>query len=184
MTITATLGYLWLGSAGQIVLQTETYSHSYDDAKQAAKDIAELLKSGTTDGWAGNDEDGRIDLDDDELDECGNSLIVIASADTAESLADEIRRENSGHAASDLAEALHGPYHVEASMSRGGQVVDNSQAEVLGDAHGAAYATEAEAIAACDAAQDGIDEAIKSGDLDASTVASVYGPSGQVYSAR
>jgi len=70
-------------------------------------------------------------------------------------------------------------YTVQASYERDGQIIDCSEAETLGEASGVEYATEAEAIEACDAAQEGLAGL----DLDPSTTCSVYRGRVQVYCA-
>ncbi len=62
-----------------------------------------------------------------------------------------------------------GDYHLEASLRRDGQVLDCSQAEVLGDACGATYLTEADAISAAADVQSDIADS----ELDPSTTVQV-----------
>lgn len=47
-------------NSGTIVLQTDTYCHSYDNPKQAANDWREWETGGNTDDWDGNEPEGRI----------------------------------------------------------------------------------------------------------------------------
>jgi hypothetical protein len=105
MATNSIIGRIWLGNGGQIVLQTETYQHSYESERQAAEDVGSLLESkGDTSGWDGN-EDERVDFKAEHMDDNGNSVIVIADDDTAESLAGEIH-ETGGGAARKLAQML------------------------------------------------------------------------------
>ena len=105
MTNNSIIGRIWLGNGGQIVLQTETYQHSFESERQAAEFIGELLETkGNTGGWDGNESE-RVDLEADGMDDNGNNIIVIADDDTAESLADEIH-ETGGGAARKLAQML------------------------------------------------------------------------------
>lgn len=48
---------------GSAVFQTEDFCHAYDDMAQLAADFAEYQKSGTTDGWDGDEPEFRIDYD-------------------------------------------------------------------------------------------------------------------------
>jgi hypothetical protein len=102
-----TIGRIWLGNGGQIVLQTETYQHSYDSAECAATDIGDLLESnGSTDGWEGDESaEGRIDLRDPAMATNGNDYLVIADDDTVEALAVEAYKTG-GAAAKELARML------------------------------------------------------------------------------
>lgn len=102
-----TIGYIWLGNGGQIVLQTQGYQHSFDSAACAANCIGDLLtENGDTSGWDGNEiDDERIDLTIDGMDRDGNNVILIADDDTVVTLAREIDA-TSGAAAKRLAEML------------------------------------------------------------------------------
>jgi len=105
MATNSIIGRIWLGNGGQVVLQTSDYQHSYDSERQAAEDIGSLLESkGDTSGWDGN-EDERVDLKAEHMDNNGNAVIVVADDDTVESLADEIH-ETGGGAARKLAQML------------------------------------------------------------------------------
>jgi hypothetical protein len=44
-------------NGGGITLQLGDWAHWYQDAAQAARDYAEYIKTGSTDGWDGLDED-------------------------------------------------------------------------------------------------------------------------------
>jgi hypothetical protein len=63
-------------------------------------------------------------------------------------------------------------------------VIDCSQPEILGAASGAEYRSEKRAIEAAEQAQEAIDDAIRAGDVDSTTVMSVYKGRIQVWSAR
>ena len=50
---------LLFDNGGGILLLTDNFCHSYDRADYAAKDIAELLSSDSTDNWEGNQPEYR-----------------------------------------------------------------------------------------------------------------------------
>jgi hypothetical protein len=75
-------------------------------------------------------------------------------------------------------------YKVEASFERDGQIIDCSEPEILGAASGAEYRSKNRAIEAAEEAQEAIDDAIREGDVDPTTVVSVYKGRIQVRSAR
>jgi hypothetical protein len=104
------IGSLWLGNGGQIVLQTDTYQHSYTSEEQAANDIGDLISSGGETGeWEGNEEE-RIDLKGDGMGSYGNSIVAIFLNDSMEGLAAVID-DAGGNAAHKLAQMLAPSYY-------------------------------------------------------------------------
>jgi hypothetical protein len=75
-------------------------------------------------------------------------------------------------------------YRVKASFELDGQVLDCSQPEILGAASGAEYRSEKRAIEAAEEAQEAIDDAIREGDVDPTTIVSVYKNRIQTWAAR
>lgn len=98
-----------LDNGGGITLQLGAWAHSYEGnrsaaiAKRAADDIREWLRTGTTAGWAGHDEDALdIRPTADEIRNGGCKVIAIDHVvDTAEALADEVRWGAMGEALGD-----------------------------------------------------------------------------------
>lgn len=51
-------------NGGSITLQTENYCHVYQDAKQAARDVSDIMEPGTEPGnWEGNEPECRFEYD-------------------------------------------------------------------------------------------------------------------------
>jgi hypothetical protein len=75
-------------------------------------------------------------------------------------------------------------YTIEASFKRNGQTIDCSEPEILGSASGAQYRSRRRAIEIAEEAQEAIDDAIKDGDVDPTTVVSVYKGRIQVWTSR
>jgi hypothetical protein len=53
-----------------IIIQTDTYCHFFDNAKNAASAAFELLQGGSTEGWDNNEPDQRVEYytgDQDDL---------------------------------------------------------------------------------------------------------------------
>lgn len=60
---------------GSAVFQTENFCHCYDDMGQLAGDFAEYQKTGTTDGWEGDEPEFRVAYDS-ETERNGGYLCV------------------------------------------------------------------------------------------------------------
>ena len=75
-------------------------------------------------------------------------------------------------------------YNVQASFEQNGQVIDCSQPEILGVVSGAEYRSKKRAIEAAEEAQEAIDDAIRSGEVDPTTNVSVYRGRTQIWTAR
>jgi hypothetical protein len=56
-------------NGGGINVQTDTYTHNYDDAAQAATDVKAILDGESTSGWDGNDREMWIDTSSAEADD-------------------------------------------------------------------------------------------------------------------
>lgn len=54
---------IYFDNGGNATLQTAEYCHSYDDGVRLAEDVRELIKTGTTADWDGNQPECRIDGD-------------------------------------------------------------------------------------------------------------------------
>jgi hypothetical protein len=50
-------GTIIFDNGGGITVQLPNFAHSYNDPEQAARDIADYLSDGTTDGWEGHEDD-------------------------------------------------------------------------------------------------------------------------------
>lgn len=60
---------------GSAVFQTADFCHAYDDMDQLATDFSEYQKSGSTDGWEGNEPEFRTEYDS-ETERNGGYLCV------------------------------------------------------------------------------------------------------------
>ena len=54
-------GTIIFDNGGGITVQLPDFAHWYNDPTQAARDIADYLSDGTTDGWEGHEDDAEDD---------------------------------------------------------------------------------------------------------------------------
>jgi hypothetical protein len=61
-------GTIIFDNGGGITVQLPDFAHWYNDPTQAARDIADYLSDGTTDGWEGHEDDAaELDPTDDQI---------------------------------------------------------------------------------------------------------------------